>query len=190
MFPLFPSMMWLANRRREEDQIRVDRRKETIFFSRLPSTRKDFFLLRKIDDNNIDNDDECLLPLLSRQATVRLQFSLLDVRSFLLNRISIESSYFHSHSFVSPILLFKTFFIVSIAFHCVLYFFPFLFTHSSFLFSVVCDDFANARGRKKYHLMWVEGLFKGNSGRGNESWCRRGELWNFNWYSSSREGWQ
>lgn len=28
------------------------------------------------------------------------QFSLLDVRSFLLNRISIESSYFHSHSLV------------------------------------------------------------------------------------------
>lgn len=34
-------------------------------FSRLSSRRQDSFLLRKIDDNNIDNEDEFFSPLIS-----------------------------------------------------------------------------------------------------------------------------
>lgn len=58
-----------------------------------------------------------ILTSASRLLFLSLQFSLLDVRSFLLNRISIESSYFHSHSLFSvsfyskPSLLFRLLFI-------------------------------------------------------------------------------
>lgn len=58
---------------------------------------------------------------------IRLQFTLLDVRSFaILNRIPsywIKLLPLTRFPFLSYFFLFKTFFIVSIAFHCVLYFF-------------------------------------------------------------------